>query len=387
MKWEREEAASADWYYGFMNRHPKLSLKAAEGMSIARATAFNKTSVATFFQAYTSAIEKYGLTANRIFNLDETALSTVMKPVKVVSERGLPVASTISRERGVTMTFVGIICAAGNYLPPVFIIPRKRWNDAFMRGTVDGSKGILNPSGWMNGESFLETLKHIQDVTFCSLDNRLLLIMDNAECHMSIQAIEFCIANGIVIVTLPPHTTDKLQPLDVSIYSSFKNSLHIILNEFTIMNPNKHITEHMLPEFASRAWVKSCTPSNVLSGFATTGIWPINSEIFGEDAFLGAEVTERPPPEDDSTEQIEQFYENIQEGASSSSLIASPIPSRPSSFLSPSKTTTQPLLFPQAVTPEPTSPSSLFSPAKTPTQPVLSPQVVTPESVRPYPKG
>ena len=110
-----------------MHRHPALGLKIPEGMSIARAIAFNRTSVKGFFDAYTSAMEKYSFTPDRIYNLDETSLSTVMKPVKVVCERGAPVASQISRERGATMTFVGIINAAGHYLPPVFIIPRKRW--------------------------------------------------------------------------------------------------------------------------------------------------------------------------------------------------------------------------------------------------------------------
>ena len=62
------------------------------------------------------------------------------------------------------------------------------------------------------------------------------------------------------------------------------------------MNPHKHITEHMLPEFACSAWNDACTINNVLSGFRATGIWPINSQIFPDSAFAGAEVTERPNP-------------------------------------------------------------------------------------------
>ena len=34
--WEREQSATRDWYYGFMKRHPTLTLKTLEGMSIAR---------------------------------------------------------------------------------------------------------------------------------------------------------------------------------------------------------------------------------------------------------------------------------------------------------------------------------------------------------------
>ena len=90
--WEREKSATRDWYYAFMGRQPQLTLKASEGMSIARAVSFNKHSVGVFFDAYTEAMEKYRFSPDRIFNLDESSLSTVMKPLKVVCEKGKPVA-------------------------------------------------------------------------------------------------------------------------------------------------------------------------------------------------------------------------------------------------------------------------------------------------------
>ncbi|KAG0709992.1 hypothetical protein GWK47_023736 [Chionoecetes opilio] len=45
---------------------------------------------------------------------------------------------------------------------------------------------------------------------------------------MSIHAAEYAIQHGIVIVTLPPHTTAKLQPLDVSVFGPFKSVLRSI---------------------------------------------------------------------------------------------------------------------------------------------------------------
>ncbi|XP_068240176.1 uncharacterized protein [Palaemon carinicauda] len=162
-------------------------------------------------------MEKYCVSPDRIYSLDETCLSTVLKPVKVVCE--------VSQERGATMTFVGIVNAAGHNIPSIFIMPRKRWNDSFMRGTIDGSKGISHQNGWMNGECFLETLQHVHDKIFCSMDNKIILIIDNAVFHLNIHAINYAINNGIVIVTLPPHTTSKLQPSDVSVYGPFKTYL------------------------------------------------------------------------------------------------------------------------------------------------------------------
>ena len=163
-------------------------------MSITRIVAFNKVVVDKFFDMYTMAMEKYKFTPDRIYNLDESSLATVMKPSKVVCARGVPVASQVSRERGETMTFVGIINAVGQSLPPVFIIPRKKWNPAFMRNTTFGCKGILQPTGWMNGEVFVETLQHVKERTGCSVDNKILPLphfFQMSKKHINYQLITF----------------------------------------------------------------------------------------------------------------------------------------------------------------------------------------------------
>lgn len=46
--WQKNEMAGYDWYAGFKERH-KLSVRTAEATSMARATAFNKTTVKEFF--------------------------------------------------------------------------------------------------------------------------------------------------------------------------------------------------------------------------------------------------------------------------------------------------------------------------------------------------
>lgn len=46
-----------------------------------------------------------------------------------------------------------------------------------------------------------------------SENNRVLLILDNHEGHVSIEAIHIVKNNGITLLTLPPH---KLQSLDVA---------------------------------------------------------------------------------------------------------------------------------------------------------------------------
>ena len=357
--WWKEGMATREWYYGFMFRHPKLVLKTPEGMSIARATGFNRVTVDIFFDAYMEAVERHNFLPARIFNLDESGLSTVMKPTKVVCERGRPVASQVARERGSHMTFVGIVNAAGHGFPPVFIVARKKMNPEFLRGTTAGTTILLQHNGWMDHERFLETLKHLQKVSYSSVENKILLIMDNAECHMSIHAVEFAIQHGIVIVTLPPHTTAKLQPLDVSIFGPFKSALRAIQDAFKLSNPHVPITEHMLPEMACKAWDKVCNATNIGNGFRACGIYPIDRNIFPDDAFAGAEVTEQ-EPSPDAEEQLQDVVPDLVTPSASGSVTPDYQPDEP-----------QP------------GPSGL---ARLPPTSAAS-DPITPEAVQPFPKA
>ncbi|KAF2891447.1 hypothetical protein ILUMI_14726 [Ignelater luminosus] len=51
--------------------------------------AFNKPVVYDFFSKYISVLEKYKFKPDEIWNLDETGLTTVMPPTKVVAPKGI----------------------------------------------------------------------------------------------------------------------------------------------------------------------------------------------------------------------------------------------------------------------------------------------------------
>ena len=81
-RWNETKLAGNDWLYGFTKRHYDLSLRKPEACSLSRATAFNKHTVAAFFEklknVYDGNVEF--ATGTRLFNLDETFTSAVQKP-------------------------------------------------------------------------------------------------------------------------------------------------------------------------------------------------------------------------------------------------------------------------------------------------------------------
>ena len=96
----------------------------------------------------------------------------------------------------------------------MMIFPRVNFKNHMLKGAPPGTKGTAHISGWSNAENFLEFLKHFIYHIKCSVDQPVLLLLDNHESHASIEAITFAKENGIIMLTFPPHTSHKLQPLD-----------------------------------------------------------------------------------------------------------------------------------------------------------------------------
>ena len=57
--WGKNEQAGADWFTGFLKRHPSLSIRTPESASIGRASTFNKTNVDLFFSKLETVLDRH----------------------------------------------------------------------------------------------------------------------------------------------------------------------------------------------------------------------------------------------------------------------------------------------------------------------------------------
>lgn len=77
---KEKKTAGKKWYYAFMKRHIRLSLRQPRATSMSRATGFNKPTVKDFFHKLEAVTDKHDIKEpQRIFNMDETGLSTVQR--------------------------------------------------------------------------------------------------------------------------------------------------------------------------------------------------------------------------------------------------------------------------------------------------------------------
>ncbi|XP_025836076.1 uncharacterized protein LOC112906347 [Agrilus planipennis] len=206
-KWANN-IASYDWFYGFMKRNTQLSLRVPEATSLSRSTSFNKHNIGCFFENLQKLLVKYHFGPEAIWNIDETGLSTVHKPKKIVATKGVKqIGKMTPGERGELVTACCATNAMRGYIPPFLIFPRKNWQDRMLNGAPAGTNASVFPSGWMTAENFIKFLQHFKKYTKCSVECPMLIIMDNHDSHISIESLNFAKENGISLSTIPPHTS------------------------------------------------------------------------------------------------------------------------------------------------------------------------------------
>lgn len=291
--------AGNDWLSGFKKRNPQLSIRAPEPTSIARAAGFNKPQVRKFFDVVRSVLETYNLHPGQIYNIDETGVNSVPVPRKILAEKGKKqVGRIVSTERGFNVTAVCGISAAGSYIPPFFLFPRQRMNPLFMKGCSPGAVGYANGSGWMDSDHFVKYLDHFIHHVKPGPNNKILLILDNHNSHRTLTAINKARENNIIMVSLPPHTSHRLQPLDCTVFGSLKHQYAKECDLWHTNNPGSRVSLYDIVEMFSKAFLHIATMEKAVKGFQTTGIYPFNDEIFSDECFLPAEVTDVPVEEE-----------------------------------------------------------------------------------------
>ena len=136
------------------------------------------------------------------------------------------VSSATSGERGVTTT---ILCcyAVGNYVPQMMIFKGKYVKPEITDNAPAGTLNTVSENGWINGPLFVNHMEHFVKNVKPSKENKVLLILDGHSTQtINIAMIEYASENGIVMLSLPPHTSHKLQPLDRTFFKPLKSAFN-----------------------------------------------------------------------------------------------------------------------------------------------------------------
>ncbi|CAG7820157.1 unnamed protein product, partial [Allacma fusca] len=267
--------AGADWISSFLIRHQKeLSVRIGTPTSLVRITSFTKSAVYRFFDQLEEIIGEKNYNDTTIFNADETGVSIVPnKGPRRSAKTGVGTIPVMTpAERGQLITIMCCASANGQFIPPMFVFPNN-CKDKDISRSPPGSLYTYSNKGWSTSHTFCVWLKHFRNHATPSKTTQVLLIIDNHGSHISYQAVKFATKYNIDILTLPPHTTHKMQPMDISFFKLLRKRYGQALEDWLAKNTGLKPRTDNIRCIIKTAYQNSCKESTMINGFRKTGIW------------------------------------------------------------------------------------------------------------------
>jgi hypothetical protein len=257
-----------------------LFIKKSKSIEAARQAAFDQPSIQLWFDKLHATILEHAIQPDDILNFDETGyrIGTAGDQTIVTfhPDRRSTLPNDTNHEH---ITLTETISAGGWVIPPVIIISGVLHLQHYFQDLPDGYLLAVSDSGYTNNEISLATIKHIDK--FSKLRQKgasRLLLLDNHECHLSLDFLEYCEGAAIIPFALPPHTTHFLQPLDVGCFQPNKHWHRTMVNEATRMGNRDYSRLDFfadLPEIRHRTFKES----TICSAFKKCGVHPFNPAI------------------------------------------------------------------------------------------------------------
>ena len=214
---------------------------------------------------------------SRIYNCDETEFPLVPKTKKVIAskhdEHVYQVGMTSNKTQ---ITILPAISATAHYVKPLVVYPgvqpRRELCDnyhcRFPEGLFRNS-----PSGWMDMELFHSWLENGFNGSLIKqhVKKPVLLLINGAKCHISIQAREFCKENNIIQYTLYPNVTQLIQPLDLVLVNKVKMNYQSEVRHWLKENPRALYNKYVFIQVFKEVWLKSAKVEYAIKGFEDSG--------------------------------------------------------------------------------------------------------------------
>jgi hypothetical protein len=281
------------WVDRFIKRHQvELVSHWATGIDRMRHQADSQLKYSLYFELLRGKLDRYNIQPHNIYNMDEKGfLLGILTRCKRVFDRRLyedrKIQGHIQGGSREWITLLACICADGSHLPPAIIYQsasssiQDTWLQAF-EPDDHTAHFASSSSGWTNNEIGLAWLKQVFDRYTrpkAGRSNRL-LILDGHGSHLTMDFIEYCNQNRILLATYPPHSTHTLQPLDVVMFKPLSSAYSAEVAAF--MERSQGLTSINKRDFYSMfiaAWKSSFKEATILKAFEATGLSPFNPEV------------------------------------------------------------------------------------------------------------
>nr|CAI5850712.1 unnamed protein product [Callosobruchus analis] len=173
----------------------------------------------------------------------------------------------------------------------MLIFKRKRANPDLAVGASPDCLVEISDTGYINKTIFLRWLQTFIEAVKPSVDNKVLLVLDGHTTHSkNIEAIELARNNGVIMLQLPGHTTNRLQPLDVAVFRPLELYYTEANEKWLRSHPGLTVSQYQVAQLLGEAYARAAVIANAMNGFRRTGIWPVDRNVFSDADFIPADV-------------------------------------------------------------------------------------------------
>ena len=270
------------WASTFVNRQPELKMRLSRAYDYQRALCEDPEKIKAWFALLRNMKAKYGIQDEDVYNFDETGFMmgqiTSMMVVTGADRSGKRKKILPGNREWVTV--IQGVCSDGWCVPPFIVVKGVYHLANWYSDSTLPRNWVIKPTsnGWTDNETGLDWIRHFEKHTATRARGRYRLLgIDGHESHVSAAFEAFCKEKRIVTVSMPPHSSHLLQPLDVGCFSPLKRAYGYEIEGFMKSLVN-HITKAEFLIAFQAAFSKVFTLENVKAAFQGAGLVPFNPE-------------------------------------------------------------------------------------------------------------
>ena len=290
-----------NWHRKLLARNPSIKrvLSRPPSNRARAARVMRKATLDEFYELYKDMRKTHGVAFPDIYNMDEKGFVMGMNQHSRLLTPIQKKHANLNKDGGHEASVLECICADGEALPAWMIFQGVSQPNSGFQYLHNGSSSIVtSEKGWTDNEIALHWLQeHFHPLTEKRRHGEFrMLIIDGHESQCTPEFVEFCVKNKIILLILPPRNIHLVQPLELAVFQPLVKAYSILLDDHKRFCRTWLNSEDLI-RYYQVARKEAVSPSNIISGWKRTGLFPFNpGEVFQQ--------LSNPSPEDCQTQGV-----------------------------------------------------------------------------------
>jgi hypothetical protein len=269
-----------NWVYEYIKRRDTLKSRFSRRYNAQRALCEDPKVIKEWFQLLANKIAEYGILDDDIYNFDETGFAMgITSTSKVITGRDFYGKRKLLQPGNREWITVIECINLNEVLPPTIIFKGKNLMSGWFNTVPRDWRFEVSDNGWTTdaiGLSWLEDC-FIPHVIKRQRGTYSLLVMDGHGSHLTPKFDTICMANNIITICMPAHSSHLLQPLDVGCFGILKHFYGQYVQDIARVGTT-HIDKLDFLDIYPTARAATYKSSIITASFVGSGIIPYSPE-------------------------------------------------------------------------------------------------------------